>query len=140
MIAAGVLRDHSPDEVAGIVGNLRPCRRGARLWAPLRHAGRADQCRPAEGSDIWFLAIVDDEGVADRLRGRPVAISIEMVGVGVPWPQPDKRSQTFPASWLGPPVGYHGRPGPGWTMTAVAVMREGEPPGHPGSAMFAVVP
>jgi hypothetical protein len=130
--ARGCLRDNTPPEVAGIVANFR------RDVVPLTdgHWGRTVgwlRAVQADGLVIWFTALVGDASMADRVRRGPVSISLEIEGRGV-LPRPDERGFRF--GWTS--RDFRGSVGPGWTLTAVAVLRDSDRPGAVGSRLSVV--
>jgi hypothetical protein len=136
----GVLGGNTPEQVATAPTNLGP---GA---VPLidGHGGSPLgwlDAMTAHGSDLWFVGRVDDLFTAQRLRRGPVAVSAEMQSRGVlPLPGPmDGGTVVFysvddpvpPSPW------FRGTIGHGWTVTAVALLLQGETPARPGSAAWA---
>ncbi len=119
----GVLRANSATEIMGILTNFRP----DEVPVLDRHWGRAIgwvRSLTADRSDIWFLALLDDDAAA-RL---PSAISSEMAALGVPI-RPDEPGLVLPFAL---PTRYRGSLGPGYTLEAVALIGDGRP-AAPGS-------
>ncbi len=136
--AAGVLRC-APEEAVSILANWSG---PASVPVLGTHHGAAVgwvKQLMRDGSDVWFVAALDDVPAAERLLSGPVAVSVEMLGRGVT-PHPDERGIVLPVSTIGWPATFHGSVGPGWTLTGIAMLPTGHPPGAPGSAMWVSVP
>ena len=138
--AVGVLRDNSPAALAGIIGNFD----GPDLVPLLPHHHSGDvvgwlQGVLERGSDVWFIAHVTDDAMAERLRRGPVDVSLELSGDRTVRVPANFTGQVLPGGVWGFPH-YRGRLGPGWTLTGVAILREGEPPGAKGSGMWPFEP
>lgn len=135
MIAVGVLRRNTPQELAGIRARFEPDA------VPLvdGHLGRPVgwvRDLMVDGSDIWLVCATDDGPMGARLRRGPIAASAEIQGVGVVF-DPAGDGQRIPG--LMPSTSYRGKLGSGWTLLAVALLPPGVPPARPGSAMWATV-
>jgi hypothetical protein len=131
--AHGVLRDNGSAEVADIAAHFRPDEVPLidHHWSSVP-VGWVRAILP-EGSDIWFVATVDDAGMADRLHRGPVGVSLEMEGRGVV-PLPSERGHILPVIL---PTAYRGTIAErGWTLVGIACLRDDDPPGAPGSALW----
>lgn len=137
VIVAGILKGNRRAEVDGIVAHF------AEGQVPIigHHLGRTIgyvRALLADDLDVWYVGNVEDQGVTDRLRGRPVAISMELLSVGAP-PASDAGTTVRGVAALAQ-VYRGGRLHEGYTLTAIAVLAEGDTAARPGSTMWAVAP
>jgi hypothetical protein len=128
----GVLRDNSPTEAADIVAHFRPDEVAIVDHHHGLPVGWVAAILP-DGSDIWLTGTVDDAGMAARLARGPVGVSLEAEGRGVV-PMSAERGHTLPVIL---PTPYRGTiAAHGWTLIAIACLRDDDPPGAPGSAVW----
>lgn len=132
---AGVLKGNRPAEVDCILAHF-----GGEGQVPILncHGGEPIgwiRTLMADDLDVWFIGHIADQGVEHRLRGTAVAISMELRKLGVPV-DPDASNTVYGAAAQAPY--YRGRVDMGYTLQGLAVLREGEPAGRPGSTMWAV--
>lgn len=133
MIAVGVLADNDADVLAGVLDHFAP----GEAAIVDGHFGKpvgSIEALMANGRDLWLVAAIVDAGMAERLSRGPTAISIEAEALAaiprVSWPGTYLRQ-------LAPATSYRGLRGrSGWTLLGCAVLRDGEAPARPGSALW----